>query len=381
MATPFRFEVRECDRHSGARIGLLETPHALIETPAFMPVGTQGTVKAMLPEQVSGAGYKLILANTYHLMVRPGTEVVAAHGGLHRMMGWDGAILTDSGGFQIYSLSSLRKVSEKSVLFRSHVDGALFEITPERAIEIQETLGSDIAMALDVCPSSVAKRSELELAVEITTKWASRCLAARKKTDQAVFGIVQGGLELDLRREHAAVISKMPFEGIALGGFSVGEPPALMYPVVEKTAAMLPFEKPRYLMGVGAPVDLVRCIMAGIDLFDCVFPTRAARNGLLLTYEGRLVLKNSRYRNDLNPPDPSCLCPTCARFSRAYLRHLYMAKEITASVLATLHNLYFYSRLIDDIKQAIRSGTLGMLSRKIERAYKVAYHDESSSAI
>ncbi|MBM4398460.1 MAG: tRNA guanosine(34) transglycosylase Tgt, partial [Deltaproteobacteria bacterium] len=293
-------------------------------------------------------------------------------GGLHRMMGWDGAILTDSGGFQVYSLAKLRKLTEAGVSFRSHVDGALFELTPERAIAIQEALGSDIAMVLDVCPPSRAGTDEVARAVELSARWAERCVAARRRADQAVFGIVQGGLDLGLRAAHAAALAPMPFEGFAIGGLSVGEPPEQMWPVAAATAAMLPVGRPRYLMGVGMPLDLVRCVMGGVDMFDCVFPTRCARNGLLLTSQGRLVIKNACHREDLAPPDAECGCPTCSRFTRSYLRHLFMAGEILASTLATIHNLHFYRRLMREVREAARSGTLPALAARIEAAYPPA---------
>ena len=369
MSDGFRFEVRQRDARTAARLGTLTTPHGSIETPAFMPVGTQGTVKGLLPAQVRDAGFGLILGNTYHLALRPGPDVVARHGGLHRFMDWDGAILTDSGGFQVYSLAALRKVGEGGATFRSHLDGSLHEFTPENVIATQEALGSDIAMVLDVCPPSTSGRDELEHALDLTTRWAQRAVAARKRGDQAVFGIVQGGLDLDLRRQHAAAIRALPFEGIAIGGLSVGEPPDKMYPVAAATAAVLPEDRPRYLMGVGMPPDLPRCVMGGIDMFDCVFPTRAGRNGLLLTRRGRLVIKNAQYRDDLSPPDPDCGCPVCTRYTRAYLRHLFVAKEILAAVLNTMHNLHFYGDLMRRVRAAIVDGTLPELAAELEAAY------------
>jgi queuine tRNA-ribosyltransferase len=376
MSHGFSFHVTGRDPGSAARLGRLATPHGGIDTPAFMPVGTQGTVKALLPEQVRQAGFGLILANTYHLMLRPGADLVAAHGGLHRMMGWDGAILTDSGGFQVYSLAKLRRLTDAGVAFRSHIDGSLWEVSPERAVALQEALGSDIAMVLDVCPPSTSGRDELERALELTTAWAARCAAARSRPDQAMFGIVQGGLDLDLRRQHAAAIAALPFEGVAIGGLSVGEPPDRMIPVVQATAAVLPRDRPRYLMGVGMPPDLPRCVLAGIDLFDCVFPTRAARTGLLLTAAGRLVIRHARYRDDLAPPEPGCDCPTCRRFTRAYLRHLFVAGEILASVLATWHNLHFYARLMVQVRAAVADGTLPALADRMDAAYGRGGDDE-----
>jgi queuine tRNA-ribosyltransferase len=369
MSDGFSFQVLGLDPSSAARRGRLTTPHGTIETPAFMPVGTQATVKAMLPENVAAAGYGLILCNTYHLMLRPGPEIVKKHGGLHGFMRWDGAILTDSGGFQVFSLSDLRKIRPEGVTFKSHLDGSRHELSPERAIAIEEALGSDIAMALDVCPPSTAGRDEVERALDLTTTWAGRCLAARTRPQQAVFGIVQGGLDLELRRQHAAAISALPFEGLAIGGLSVGEPPESMYPVVDATAPLLPAGKPRYLMGVGTPRDLVRCSMAGVDMFDCVFPTRAGRTGLLFTSQGRLTIKNACHREDLSPPDPECGCPTCSRFSRAYLRHLFTAGEILASVLITTHNLHYLSGLMAEVRDAIGKGTLGSILARIESVY------------
>ncbi len=369
MSHGFGFEVLRADSSCGARLGRLTTPHGAIDTPAFMPVGTQATVKAMLPSQVQAIGFGLILANTYHLAMRPGPELIARHGGLHRFMGWDGAILTDSGGFQVYSLAKLRDLGNDGVQFRSHIDGSLHSFTPEGVIGIEEALGSDIAMVLDVCPPSTAGKDEIERAMELSTRWAKRCIEARTRGDQAVFGIVQGGLDLQLRARHAAEIAAMPFEGIAIGGLSVGEPPQHMYPVVEATAKMLPANKPRYLMGVGVPPDLARGAMAGVDMFDCVFPTRAGRNGLLLTRNGRIVIKHAQYRDDLTPPDPDCDCYTCTHFTRAYLRHLFLAREILASMLCTAHNLHFYHRLMQEVRAGIGTPKLAELAAHLERVY------------
>lgn len=367
------FEIRYKDPFSGARLGYLETAHGVIETPVFMPVGTQGSVKAVLPWQLSEAGFKIILGNTYHLYLRPSPEVIKIHGGLHRFMGWDGAILTDSGGFQIYSLSSLRKVTEEKVVFRSHLDGSMIELTPEKVIKIQEDLGSDIAMVLDVCPPSMGSKAEIEKAVEITTKWAERSLSSKSVANQALFGIVQGGTDLDLRREHASIISSMDFDGIAIGGLSVGEPKDVMLEVVGATSDCLPEEKPRYLMGVGGPDDIISCVARGIDMFDCVYPTRVARNGLLLTRKGRLVIKNARFKDDLSPPDPECDCPVCRNFTRAYIRHLFMAREILACVLNSIHNLYFYAYLMKTVREAISKGKLSELERWAKETFGMTY--------
>lgn len=369
MSQGFSFQVQRRDPGSAARLGSLTTPHGTIRTPAFMPVGTQGTVKGLLPGTVRDMGFGLILGNTYHLALRPGPEVIAAHGGLHRFMDWDGAILTDSGGFQVYSLASLRRINADGATFRSHIDGSLHEFTPERVVAIQEALGSDIAMVLDVCPPSTADRAEIDRALELTTAWAERTISARRRADQAVFGIVQGGLDLDLRRRHAAAITALPFEGFAIGGLSVGEAPADMYRVAGATAAVLPADKPRYLMGVGMPADFARCVLGGVDLFDCVFPTRAGRTGLLMTSRGRVVIKNSAYKDDLGPLDPECDCIACTRYSRAYLRHLFLAKEILASVLNTWHNLHFYARLMDRIRAAVADGSLPELAARMDALF------------
>jgi queuine tRNA-ribosyltransferase len=364
----FSFEIIHDDPTCGARLGIMKTGHGDVETPVFMPVGTQGTVKAVLPEMLTQAGYRLILANTYHLVLRPGVEIIRRHGGLHKFMNFPFAILTDSGGFQVYSLASLKEVEEDGVLFRSHIDGSLWKFTPESVVEAQEGFGSDIAMMLDVCPPSTAPRHEIEMAVERTTAWAKRALKARKREDMALFGIVQGGLFEDLRLKHAREIASMGFDGIAIGGLSVGEPQDEMIKVVNMVAPHLPKDKPRYLMGVGTPVEMVKAVMAGIDMFDCVFPTRAARNGLLFTWNGRMNIKNQRFKEDTNPVDPACQCPTCKGYSRAYLRHVYQAKEIIANTLLTLHNLYFFQDLVQQIRRAVERSSLALLLEKLEKA-------------
>ena len=365
MGTGFKFELLMTDKITGARRGRLHTPHGTVETPCFMPVGTLGTVKAMLPRDVTKAGFGLILGNTYHLALRPGAEIIQAHGGLHRFMGWDGAILTDSGGFQVFSLAERRKLSENGVKFKSHINGDPVEFTPESVIQTQEMLGSDIAMVLDVCPPSTAGEAELDRAIELTTKWAKRSLEARQRADQSVFAIVQGGLDIQKRKDHAAVLTAMDFEGFAIGGLSVGEPPHQMYPVAAATAAVLPEDKPRYLMGVGMPADLPNCVMGGIDMFDCVFPTRCGRNGTYLTSAGRRNIKNSRWRTDLGPIDPECDCPVCSRFSASYLRHLHNSGEILSNVLNTMHNLHYYRKLMADVRKSIENGTLPALAAHI----------------
>jgi queuine tRNA-ribosyltransferase len=380
MSNPIRYELLHKDPATGARLGRLVTARGVIETPAFMPVGTQGTVKGLLPGAVRDAGFGLILGNTYHLALRPGADVVALHGGLHRFMDWDGAILTDSGGFQVYSLAALRKIGDEGVSFRSHIDGSLHEFTPESVIRIQEALGSDMAMVLDVCPPSTAKSVEIERALELTTAWARRSVEARSRPDQAVFGIIQGGLDLELRCQHARAITALPFDGYAIGGLSVGEAPADMVRVAGATAAEMPVDKPRYLMGVGMPADFARCVLGGIDLFDCVFPTRAGRTGLLMTSQGRIVIKHARYREDLSPLDPECDCIACTRYTRAYLRHLFIAKEILSSVLNTIHNLRFYARLMERIRRAIPAGSLPSLAAEIEALFPAAIGEEEAEA-
>ncbi|UQA60025.1 tRNA guanosine(34) transglycosylase Tgt [Polyangium aurulentum] len=339
-----------------ARAGVLTTPHGEVPTPTFMPVGTQGSVKTLTPHEVAATGARIVLGNTYHLWLRPGPELVAELGGLHRFTHWPHAMLTDSGGFQAFSLAERRTMSEDGFVFRSHLDGSKRSLTPEEAMRVQGLLGADIAMQLDVCPPGQAPRAEVEQACRMTTRWAARCLAA-KRPDQAVFGIVQGSVHPDLRRAHAEELAALPFDGLALGGFSVGEPIARMHEVLLEAAPALDPERPRYLMGVGTPYDLVRAIGAGVDMFDCVLPTRNARNGQALTRTGKIVIKQARYRNDPSPLDPTCDCPTCAEgYSRAYLRHLFLAGEILVLRLFTAHNLHLYGTLVREAREAILAG-------------------------
>lgn len=336
-----------------ARAGVIRTPHGDVPTPAFMPVGTQGTVKALTSEEASEAGARMLIANTYHLWLRPGPEVIEAHGGLHRFMHWPHAIATDSGGYQAFSLSDLRTLSDDGFEFASHLDGSRRFLSPEVAMNIQASLGSDIALQLDVCPPAGASREELVHAIERTTKWAVRCLEARRP-DQALFGIVQGGTDAALRMRHAAELSALPLDGIALGGFSVGEPPEDMHRTLRAIVPGLPAERPRYLMGVGTPQDLVRGITCGVDLFDCVLPTRNARNGQAFVSSGRIVIKQARYRDDLSVLDPSCRCAVCtAGYTRSYLRHLFMAGEILSHRLLSLHNLHHYQELVRQARAAV----------------------------
>ena len=349
---------RIAHRDGAARRGKLTLPHGEVETPQFMPVGTAASVKAIAPDDLRAIGAQIILGNTYHLLLRPGPELIAEMGGLHRFMSWERPILTDSGGFQVYSLAEKRKISEEGAVFQSHLDGSRHELTPEKATQIQLQLGSDVLMAFDECPPAQSPRAYHEEALGRTTRWAERCKREwlEHDTQSSLFGIVQGGLHEDLRARHAAEIAALDFPGNALGGFSVGEEPQAMWSGVEHAAPLLPADKPRYLMGVGTPEDLLRCALAGIDLFDCVLPTRVARNGLLFTRRGRLQIKAARYAKDARPADENCRCYTCRTFSRAYLRHLYAAQELLAFRLNSIHNLTFYADLMADLRAALERG-------------------------
>ncbi len=360
----FSFEVLA--RDGQARCGRLHTPRASIETPVFMPVGTQGTVKSQTPEEVEATGSRIILANTYHLMLRPSAELVAELGGLHRFMGWPHAVLTDSGGFQVFSIAKLRRIDDDGVTFRDHVDGSEHRLTPERSMQVQARLGSDIAMVLDECPPGDADRAAIERAVERTTAWARRCLAVEAPAGQARFGIVQGGVHADLRLGHLQRIAEMPCDGIALGGFSVGEPVEQMYEALAAVGPAMPADRPRYLMGVGRPVDLLRAIGSGMDMFDCTIPTRNARNGQALTWSGRVNIKQARHLRDDSPLDARCACPVCTKYSRAYLRHLALAGEMLMGRLLTQHNLHFYQDLMDASRRAIRQGDFVRFAHQTE---------------
>jgi len=352
----FEYERDKGDAGCPARTGTVTTAHGAFETPAFMPVGTVGSVKGIYPWDVEATGSRILLANTYHLYLRPGMEVVAASGGLHKMMGWGHSILTDSGGYQVFSLSSLRRIEDDSgVVFKSHLDGSTHTLTPEKAIEIQETLGSDIMMVLDECPAPDSDREYVEKSMRMTTRWALRCLAARKGGN-ALFGIVQGGLNSDLRALHAAELSSHPFDGLAVGGLSVGESKSAMREMLAASVEALPADRPRYFMGVGRPADILHAVSLGVDMFDCVLPTRSGRTGLLFTSRGEITIRNARFRLDQSPPDPECDCPTCTRFTRAYLRHLFVAGEMLGPILNSLHNLHFYQRLMREVRSAIRRG-------------------------
>ena len=340
-----------------ARAGWLHTPRGSIPLPVFMPVGTQGTVKAMTPGELEAAPLdaRIILGNTYHLYLRPGLEIIGAAGGLHRFAGWDRPILTDSGGFQVFSLAGINKIDDDGVTFQSHIDGSRHRLTPEVSLQIQGVLGSDIAMAFDQCPPGDAPPPVQEQALARTTAWAARSAAVARPPGQALFGIVQGGVDLERRARHAEAIVPIGFDGHAIGGLSVGEPIADMYRVLDGFAHTLPADRPRYLMGVGTPADLEHGVMAGVDMFDCVMPTRNARNGNLFTSDGRVVITNAKHKLDFGPLDPECPCTTCTQHSKAYLRHLHVAKEILAAQLATLHNLTFYARHMRRLRERILS--------------------------
>jgi queuine tRNA-ribosyltransferase len=381
VSATFAFELLRED--AGARLGRMTVAHGVVPTPAFMPVGTRAAIKGVTIDQVESLGADVILANTYHLHLRPGERRVAALGGLHGFVGWDKPILTDSGGYQVFSLAERRTLSEDGVVFRSHLDGQALSLSPESASDIQMQLGADIAMMFDECPAWPADRGGVEASTLRTLRWARRgrdrflalsnghvAEVARPNPGQAQFGIVQGGTHLDLRDRSVAGTLEVGFEAYAIGGLSVGEPAALMYDVVSHTAPQLPADRPRYLMGVGTPLDVVEAVARGVDLFDCVLPTRNARNGQLFTREGPISIKNARFADDDRPPDPACGCPTCRRHSRAYLRHLFMVGEMSASTLNTLHNLHFYLDTMRAIRKAIESGTF--------RSYRQAFHEAYS---
>ena len=352
--------------HTGARRGRIHTPHGTVETPAFMPVGTYGAVKTVGSEDLEKLGFELILSNTYHLAVRPGSDLVENLGGLHRFMGWRRAILTDSGGFQVMSLSGMRQVDDEGVRFQSHLDGSEMFLSPERSIQIQDQLGVDIAMALDECPQYPCSRDEAAVAMRRTHLWAHRCLAARKRG--ALFGIVQGGVHEDLRRESADFMRQLPFDGFAVGGVSVGEPAELQRPIVKVSALLLPADKPRYLMGVGHPSDILHAVACGIDLFDCVLPTRQARHHSLYTLKGRVNAAAARWAGEAGPYDPDSVFPETERYSAAYIRHLFKCGEPLGPRLASLHNLAFYARMLREVREAIVSGSWPALMERYANA-------------
>jgi len=350
----------------------LETAHGRVETPVFMPVGSQATVKSLAPDDLRGIGCDIILCNAYHLYLRPGVETVHRAGGLHRFMSWDRAILTDSGGFQVFSLAPLRRIDDEGVTFRSHIDGSEHRLTPEKAIENQEGLGADIIMALDDVPSGTADTARVTEAVHRTHRWAERCLAAQRRSDQSLFAIVQGGGDLALRRLSARTLAAMDFPGYAVGGLSVGEPKELMYLVLEEAVPLLPAGRPRYLMGVGSPEDLVEGVRCGVDMFDCVLPTRVARNGAVYTLRGRRNVRRSEFKVQDGPLDPDCDCYTCRTFSASYVHHLFRCEELLAYRLATIHNLSFVQRLMKRIREAIVQGTFDSFRDDFHRLYQPA---------
>ena len=358
--TAVTYELIKTDPRTKARRGRVTTPHGTIETPVFMPVGTAATVKAMRPEQVEETGAEIILSNTYHLYLRPGHEIVREAGGLHRFMNWNKSILTDSGGFQVFSLGAMRKISEEGVQFRSHIDGSKHMLTPEKSMEIQNALGSDIIMAFDECAPYPADRQYVKDSLERTTRWLKRCKDYHKNTEkQSLFGIMQGGMYADLRKQSAEEIVELDLPGYAIGGLSVGEPKPLMYEMLDGCVDYLPKEKPRYLMGVGSPDCLFEGVERGIDMFDCVLPTRIARHGMAMTSVGRVNIKNAKYERDFTALDPNCDCYTCRNYSRAYLRHLFKADEILSSMLMTNHNIHFLVNTMKNIRKSIEEDRYG----------------------
>lgn len=354
-----KYELIKTCKQTGARLGRLHTPHGVIETPIFMPVGTQATVKAMTPEELKEIGSQIILSNTYHLYMRPGHDLIERAGGLHKFMNWDKPILTDSGGFQVFSLGPLRKIKEEGVEFRSHLDGSKHFLSPEKATEIQNALGSDIIMAFDECAPYPADRQYVKNSLERTTRWLERCKAAHKYPEkQALFGIVQGGMYKDLREQSAKEITAIDLPGYAIGGLSVGEPKDMMYEVLDYTVPLLPEDKPRYLMGVGSPDDLLEGVLRGIDMFDCVLPTRIARNGTAMTSQGKVVVRNASYAEDFTSLDSECDCYTCKNYTKAYLRHLIKCNEILGARLLTIHNLHFLLKMMENVREAIKEDRL-----------------------
>jgi queuine tRNA-ribosyltransferase len=369
MDAPFRFDLHKTS--GAARLATFHTPHGPIALPAFAPVGTQANVKTLEPRDLHEVGAQIILANTYHLYMRPGHELVQRMGGLHRFMGWDGPILTDSGGYQVFSLAHKRKLDDDGVTFRSHIDGSIHRFTPERVMEIEQALGPDIAMVLDECPDPLDMDYN-RIALARTHRWAERCKLAHTRPDQALFGIVQGGIFPELRQASAAFLTGLDFPGYAIGGLAVGETKEQMYATLDETCPAMPTDRPRYLMGVGAPEDILAAVLRGVDLFDCVLPTRIARNGSLLTPDGRINMRNAQYAEDPRPVQEDCACYTCRTFSRAYLRHLYKAGEISALRLGTLHNLHFLLDLMQRIRQAIAEDRLETLQAEFMARFRLS---------
>jgi len=364
------YELVAEDRKTGARAGLLHTPHGVFKTPMFMPVGTQATVKTVTPEELEEMGSQIILSNTYHLFLRPGTELIHEAGELQRLMSRNKGILPDSGGFQVFSLGAMRKITEEGVYFRSFLDGSKQFLSPEISIRAQEDLGSDIAMAFDECIPYPADYEYARKSTERTTRWAKRCIKAHQRTDRGIFGIIQGGMYKDLRKQSAMEISSLPFDGVAVGGLSVGEPHDLMYDILEETTQWMPKGKARYLMGVGTPDCLLEGVARGVDMFDCVFPTRVARNGMAMIHTGRMNMKNKQYERDFHPIEESCGCYTCRNYTRAYIRHLYKSEELLAFRLVTIHNLYFLLQFMRDMREAIVQGNFSEFREHFMEHYK-----------
>lgn len=358
MNNPFEFELLHVDKHTGARRGRLHTPHGVIETPIFMPVGTQASVKTMSPDELKDCGAQIILSNTYHLHLRPGEQLIQKAGGLHKFMNWDRPILTDSGGFQVFSLASLRKLEEYGVEFRSHLDGSRQFISPEISVGIQQALGSDIMMQFDECSPYPCDYDRAKNAMHRTLRWLERCMKAKTNDHQALFGIVQGAFYGDLRIECAKEMARLDLPGFGIGGLSVGEPKEIMYDMLEQMMPYMPEKKPRYLMGVGSPDCLIEGVLRGVDMFDCVLATRVARNGTVFTHDGRLVVRNAKYAEDFTPLDPDCDCYACRNFTRGYIRHLFKAGEILALRLNSIHNIYFLTHMMSEMRQAIENDTL-----------------------
>ncbi len=352
----FTFDIHKRDDSTNARIGRMKTAHGIVDTPAFMPVATQATVKSISPDELYDMGFQMVISNAYHLYLRPGHKTIEKLGGLHKFMSWNKSITTDSGGYQVLSLSKTRKIKDDGILFRSHLDGSEHMFTPEKCIEIQESLGVDIMMCLDECPPFPSTREYMRKSIDLTTRWARMSKEARKRSDNALFGIVQGGVYKDLREQSARDLMNIGFEGYALGGLGIGEDSEQTYETTESTLNVLPTDKPRYLMGLGKPEDIVTAVSMGVDLFDCVIPTRNARNGTLFTSRGKMVIKNAQFTEDERPIDVGCECYTCRTFSRAYLRHLYIAKEILVLRLLTTHNLFYYAELMKGIRSSILDG-------------------------
>lgn len=369
MTDSFRFTLLAEDSGTRARRGRLTTPHGAVETPVFMPVGTQATVKTMSPDELADLGVEILLSNTYHLFLRPGAELVAEAGGLHRFMSWPRAILTDSGGYQVFSLADRRQITEEGVLFRSHLDGSKKFLGPEEATRVQSLLGADIIMAFDECPPYPAERDYVKKSLERTARWAARCQRALARPDQALFGIIQGGVMADLRRLSIELTVALDFPGYGIGGLSVGEPKELMYETLDETVPLLPGDRPRYLMGVGSPDALLAGVARGVDMFDCVLPTRIARNGAVFTKEGRLIVRDAACARDFRPIDEGCACYACKNFTRAYIRHLFKAGEILGMRLATIHNLHFLLDLMAEIRRRLDAGDFSEYYRRQKDAW------------